>query len=383
MFGLIILMIAICASSMMTMRLIAPYPVSFVYKMLTAMIIFFMWSAPFLVNTHGREWHGFWFNFYTYTMYFLFISAFLFFVGLLLRDFIWIISYQLIPALSKNFPMLSPFNLKALFWANMGLGLLVFTFSGLALYNGIKVPNVEYLTLFSDKIKSEKTIAVLSDLHLNRTLSLKKLQGIVDKTNALKPDIIVNATGSTPLLPPIKGLHENLDKDNNKVSSILKMMDSIEKYPEDCSNMHIAVVGGGAVGLDVVEFFANRGAKTTIIEMQPQVGKDLDPVTKSQVSEMIEKHHVNVMVNTALQEVCEDHFVVKVNDELQNIDFDLGFVCLGMRNYSPIYSSLCEYYQDRNVDIINIGDSVRARRIIDGVAEGRNILSVLKKRELL
>ena len=191
MFGLIILMIAICASSMMTMRLIAPYPVSFVYKMLTAMIIFFMWSAPFLVNTHGREWHGFWFNFYTYTMYFLFISAFLFFVGLLLRDFIWIISYQLIPALSKNFPMLSPFNLKALFWANMGLGLLVFTFSGLALYNGIKVPNVEYLTLFSDKIKSEKTIAVLSDLHLNRTLSLKKLQGIVDKTNALKPDIIV------------------------------------------------------------------------------------------------------------------------------------------------------------------------------------------------
>ncbi len=239
------------------------------------------------------------------------------------------------------------------------------------------------------RIPEKYRVAYFPEYLINRAKKLRNLitftsmEASLDFIDNLKPDIIVNATGSTPLLPPIKGLHENLDKDNNKVSSILKMMDSIEKYPEDCSNMQIAVVGGGAVGLDVVEFFANRGAKTTIIEMQPQVGKDLDPVTKSQVSEMIEKHHVNVMVNTALQEVCEDHFVVKVNDELQNIDFDLGFVCLGMRNYSPIYSSLCEYYQDRNVDIINIGDSVRARRIIDGVAEGRNILSVLKKRELL
>ena len=94
MFGLIILTIAICASTVMTMRLIAPYPVSFIYKMITAMIVFFMWSAPFLANMRGREWHGFWFNLYTYAMYFLFVSAFLLFVALLVRDLIWILSYQ-------------------------------------------------------------------------------------------------------------------------------------------------------------------------------------------------------------------------------------------------------------------------------------------------
>ena len=32
---------------------------------------------------------------------------------------------------------------------------------------------------------------------------------------------------------------------------------------------------------------------------------------------------------------------------------------------------------------MNIGDSVRARRIIDGVAEGRNVLNALKKRDFL
>lgn len=218
---------------------------------------------------------------------------------------------------------------------------------------------------------------------LDNLFVFKNMEANLDFIDSLKPDIVVNATGSHPLLPPIKGLHENLDLENNKVSSIMKMMTSIDQYPKDCSNMHIAVVGGGAVGLDVVEFFANRGAKTTIIEMQPQVGKDLDPVTKSQVREMIKKHNVNVMTNTALQEVCEDHFVVKVNDESQDINFDLGFVCLGMRSYAPLYNDLVEKYADTNVDVMNIGDSVRARRIIDGVAEGRNVINVLKQRDLL
>ncbi len=32
---------------------------------------------------------------------------------------------------------------------------------------------------------------------------------------------------------------------------------------------------------------------------------------------------------------------------------------------------------------MNIGDSVRARRIIEGTTEGRNILEVLEKRDYL
>ena len=42
-----------------------------------------------------------------------------------------------------------------------------------------------------------------------------------------------------------------------------------------------------------------------------------------------------------------------------------------------------EAFADTNVEIINIGDSVRARRIIDGVQEGHNILNVLADHEYL
>lgn len=238
------------------------------------------------------------------------------------------------------------------------------------------------------QIPEKYRVAYFPDYLIKRAESLrnliifKNMEASVDFIDALKPDVIVNATGSTPLLPPIAGLHEHLDKADNRVSSISKMMNNIATYPEDCTGLRVAVVGGGAVGLDVVEFFVNRGATASIIEMQAQVGKDLDPVTKSLVIELMDKHHVNVLTNTALQEVTSDHFVVKQGDVVNEIPFDLGFVCLGMRNYSPIYESLLNHYAGTMVDVINIGDSTRARRIIDGVAEGRNILQVLKQREV-
>ena len=47
--------------------------------------------------------------------------------------------------------------------------------------------------------------------------------------------------------------------------------------------------------------------------------------------------------------------------------------------------TMIEYDEDgyEDVELFNIGDSVRARRIIDGVVEGRNILNALKQKEFL
>ena len=33
----------------------------------------------------------------------------------------------------------------------------------------------------------------------------------------------------------------------------------------------IAIIGGGAVGLDVMEFFTERGAEVTMVEMLPML----------------------------------------------------------------------------------------------------------------
>ncbi|HHC4070801.1 TPA: 2,4-dienoyl-CoA reductase, partial [Klebsiella pneumoniae] len=61
-----------------------------------------------------------------------------------------------------------------------------------------------------------------------------------------------------------------------------------------------------------------------------------------------------------------------------DIPFDYGFVCLGMRANRTGLDEIERWANANNVKIMNIGDSVMARRIIDGVREGRNVLDALE-----
>lgn len=197
----------------------------------------------------------------------------------------------------------------------------------------------------------------------------------------LNPDLIVNATGSAPLLPPIKGLHDNIDKECGKVSSIVNMINHIDSYPADLTGKKVAIIGGGAVGLDVVEFFAPRGAEVSIIEMMPAIGAGIDPITKVDINTLMKKHNVNQMPNTALKEVFADHFHVETKEGAEDLYFDYGFICLGMKAQTPVLAGLHEAFDKEGVEIINVGDSMRARRIIEGTSEGRDqvILALTKK----
>ena len=210
-------------------------------------------------------------------------------------------------------------------------------------------------------------------------------EATVEKVKQFKPDIVVNATGSVPLVPPIKGLKENIEAGN--VATIFDMINNLNagKYPDDfCKGKKVVVVGGGSVGLDVVEYFAPRGAKCTIVDMLPQIGMMADPITKCSMRETHDKYGVKEYVNTALQEVKENAFTVKLPDgTIEDLNFDLGFNCLGMRANNPILAQLEEAFDNTDTFIYPIGDSVRARRIMEGTMEGRAILNVLEARGFL
>lgn len=186
---------------------------------------------------------------------------------------------------------------------------------------------------------------------LNNLFVFKNREADIKFIDSLNPNIIVNATGSNPLLPPIKGLKEAMEKENSKVASIKEMIENIPNYPEDMTGKKVVVIGGGAVGLDVVEFFAPRNAKISIVEMQPVIGKDLDPVTKVQTSTLIEKHDVLELTNTALLEVKDNSFIVRRDGKEEELEFDYGFVCLGMRANAPVLESLRENFDSSKVEI--------------------------------
>ena len=239
------------------------------------------------------------------------------------------------------------------------------------------------------KIPAKNRLADFPHYLMHRAEQLENLyiftntEGTPENIRKFHPNIIVSSTGSAPLLPPIAGLKDRIDNEDYNIYSILGMINHINDFPKDLEGKKVVVVGGGAVGLDVVEFFADRNADISIVEMMDQIGRDLDPVSKNDTKAMMKKHNVHQLTKTALLEVKDSSFLVKGDGEPYELPFEYGFVCLGMRAQGQLYQSLAEEFSSEDVEIMNIGDSQRARRIIDGTQEGRNILTILEQREYL
>ena len=204
-----------------------------------------------------------------------------------------------------------------------------------------KKPYLGGLAAEISKIPDKKRLSDFPQYMIHRTTKLKNLftftnmEADVDFVRSLKPNIIVNASG-------------------------------------------------GAVGLDVVEYFAPRGADVSIVEMLPIIGNGIDPVSKVDINTLMNKYGVKQMPSTALKEVRPDNFLVEADGEQKELPFDYGFVCLGMKAEHPVLQNLRGAFgEDDQIEIVNIGDSVRARRIIDGTEEGRNILNTLERRGYL
>ena len=239
------------------------------------------------------------------------------------------------------------------------------------------------------KIPAKNRLADFPHYLMHRAEQLENLyiftntEGTPENIRKFHPNIIVSSTGSAPLLPPIAGLKDRIDNEDYDIYSILGMINHINDFPKDLEGKKVVVVGGGAVGLDVVEFFADRNADISIVEMMDQIGRDLDPVSKNDTKAMMKKHNVHQLTKTALLEVKDSSFLVRGDGEPYELPFEYGFVCLGMRAQGQLYQSLTEEFSSEDVEIMNIGDSQRARRIIDGTQEGRNILTILEQKGYL
>ncbi len=139
---------------------------------------------PLLTGFQYEAYLGKFYNLYRYVMYFIFITAGILLMITFVRDLVWTVLHFV----SDKFnPIKSPDLMKI----NIITIILAFVCGIYALYEGVKVPNVKNVEIFSEKVKEEKKIVLLPDLHLHRSLRTKKLEGIVKKVNELNPDAIL------------------------------------------------------------------------------------------------------------------------------------------------------------------------------------------------
>ncbi|MFW5689270.1 MAG: FAD-dependent oxidoreductase [Spirochaetota bacterium] len=85
-------------------------------------------------------------------------------------------------------------------------------------------------------------------------------------------DALILAQGGKPLVPPIPGV----EKEHVFQLWTLDDMDAIDAYLKDREPSRAVVVGGGFIGLEMVEALRKRGLDVSLVEMAPQVMPNLE-----------------------------------------------------------------------------------------------------------
>ena len=240
---------------------------------------------------------------------------------------------------------------------------------GIALYVGGVVKNAQ--DLFYSNPEELTSLGASVNMEHNVTsidTELKQVTAVDLNTNEEKVttyDKLVMTTGSWPIVPPIPGIESNnilLCKNYNQANEIIKQAKDAQK---------IVVVGGGYIGIELVEAFVESGKKVTLIDGLDRIlNKYLDkPFTDKLEQELL---HQGVTLalgeNVSRFESDDDNNVKKVHTKDQSFDADMVILCVGFKPSTELIGDkveklpngaikVDEYMQTSHPDIFAAGDS--------------------------
>lgn len=192
-FAIALLIITIACSTITVRTLVGYFDIRFIWKFILSATVALSWLSPLLINFLRKKLslQGEIYAELSNIGYFLFGLAFILFIVLFARDVFWYFAYGISKLFAKDITWLNPQNLQSLKYANIVAVFMSFGVAFYATYSANKTPDVKEVLLSSDKVNKDVKIVQLSDIHITRGMSLKRLQKIVERTNALSADAIV------------------------------------------------------------------------------------------------------------------------------------------------------------------------------------------------
>lgn len=137
-------------------------------------------------------------------------------------------------------------------------------------------------------------------------------------------DKLILAQGGKPFVPGLPGV----EKDHVFSLWTLNDMDNINSYLERKSPRNAVVVGGGFIGLEMVEALAKRGLKVSVVEMAPHVMPLLEPEIAASIQEEMEARSIDLYTGKATTEIREDRVILNDGTE---VEADMVLMSVGVR----------------------------------------------------
>lgn len=160
-----------------------------------------------------------------------------------------------------------------------------------------------------------------------RTLTVHDMPSGKDRVE--RYDELVLSPGAAPIRPPIPGV------DRQGVFAVRNIPDSrrIRAWIAERHAKSAVVVGGGFIGLEMVENLIHRGLTVTLLEKLPQVMPPLDPEMAEPLMEHLRAKGVSLHLGDGLSRIdeSEDGRLRVIAESGAALEADLVILALGVR----------------------------------------------------
>jgi dihydrolipoamide dehydrogenase len=139
----------------------------------------------------------------------------------------------------------------------------------------------------------------------------------------------VIATGAPPFVPPIPGAQEGLDSGGVLTSDTVWSLSAAPKK--------LAVIGGGAIGVEMAQIFHDFGAKVTLLEAQPRILAEVEAEIASSLTEiLVAEPRLEVLTGAAVNKISGTPGKMKVayssaDGKQHNLAVDYVIMATGKR----------------------------------------------------
>ncbi len=180
---------------------------------------------------------------------------------------------------------------------------------------------------FFEKVKQFRVLSQTEAREIDRAGKRIKVSG-PDGESWLNYDILVLATGASPIIPPIPGVE--LDGIHS-----LKSVEDADRFKSILDRDEIkrtVIVGGGLIGLEMAETLVERGRQVTLVEMLPQI---LPMMLDWEMAKFVENHlkakGVEVLTETKVESFTGKDRVQTVETSNGSPETDLVVMAIGVR----------------------------------------------------
>lgn len=174
---------------------------------------------------------------------------------------------------------------------------------------------------------------------------------------SVNPDVFVIATGGKPIIPDIPGIE-------NAVPAI-----NILTGEKQAGN-DVIIIGGGMVGCEVALYLGKKGVNNiSIVEQLPDLAVSMEPITKIDLLERLEKVGVKSYTSTWVREITKNIIVIEINGERKELTADTVLFAVGTEPVEGLAEQVSELGK-RYYMVGDCRDPYKQTQIMDAVHDG-------------